>query len=1077
MPWSLPGAILDSVDYSSGLAGPRLNSFRVAAAFALTRDIPLSECLHLLTQHMVNYLDAALARIWVLSEDGHQLELRASAGLSSRLDDSDAVVRLGVGEIGQIALERKPCLSNDADFTDRDWAAQMRFTGFAGSPLLYRGRLMGVAAVFKSQPLQDSVLDALNATAESLATAIVGSRAEAGILPNVAPAEKVNQAMKRAIESMPSGILILNPAGLITEANFRAASLFGYETDELVGLPVQQLLPSSVRPGHSDADASFMSNPRAWLMGKGRDLFAVRKDHSEFSVEIGANPMEHLGELSVLCSVVDITDREWVESRLVKTVDRLTLATRAAGVGIWDYNVQEGKMEWDTEMFRLNGIKREDFSGAFDSWQAGVHADDRLRAEKEFQVALLGGKDFDTEFRVVWPDGSIHNIRALAMVKRDPEGRPLNMIGTNWDITSQKRMEQMKSEFLANMSHEIRTPMNVIIGMTGLLIDTNLSDEQADYAQTIRKGADSLLSIINGILDFSKLEAGRVLPDPEDFSIDAVTEDSVEFFSQIAVQKNLDLSCFVESDVPQWVRGDRGRLRQILTNLVGNALKFTDRGRVSLHVRRLEQEVGGNEIEFEVLDTGIGISPAVQEQLFQPFTQADGSTSRKYGGTGLGLAISRRLAEMMGGSIGIKSELGSGTSFRIRLPFENPEGPRFLEAPASYNLSGLQVLVVDDVEQNWTILEQHLKSWEMIPSIAENGLQAITRIRESVAGGRPFDLILLDCGMPGVSGIDVARIVAADPAISSIPLVMLTSYGDSAASKLVTGLGVRAYLTKPVRKEMLRNAIIKALNPLPPVRSTLDEKAAPARVPDVSNLCGRIPVLVVEDNPDNQKLAIRLLERHNLSCDVASNGMEALAKFSTKKYALIFMDCQMPVMDGFQATGAIREHERLSPQRAPIIAMTAHALPEDRQKCLAAGMDDYVSKPINEILLGAAINKWLPKIKSVPPPLVDDEVQSPQSGNKIQIRAKSGLEELIPGYLTNRRQDLVVLGEAVRQGDMGIAKTVGHGMKGSGSGYGFPVISEIGRGIEQSALAKDGEGIERQVVILEEYLERLEIVY
>lgn len=882
--------------------------------------------------------------------------------------------------------------------------------------------------------------------------------------------------MQRLIESMPSGLLIVNPDALITMANSVAAKLLGYEVAELVGQPVEKLLPLSVRPGHSEARASFMADLPARLKGLGRDLFAVRKDHSEFPAEIDLNPIEQDDELLFLCCIADITRRSLDEARLIQTVDRLTLATRAAGVGIWDYDLQENKLEWDPEMFRLYGLKKEDFSGGVEAWHAGVHPDDRLRADKELQVALLGGKDFDTEFRVVWPDGSIHIIRALALVKRDPAGLPLNMIGTNWDITSQKRMEQMKSEFLANMSHEIRTPMNVIIGMTGLLIDTNLSDEQADYAHTIRKGADSLLSIINGILDFSKLEAGRLLPDPEDFGIDSVTEDTVEFFSQMAVQKKLELSCFVESNVPQWVRGDRGRLRQILTNLVGNALKFTDRGRVSLHVRRVEEQVGGNEIEFEVLDSGIGISPAVQEQLFQPFTQADGSTSRKYGGTGLGLAISRRLAKMMGGSIGIESEMGAGSSFRLRVPFENPEGPQSLAAPASCNLSGLHVLVVDDVEQNWTILEQHLKSWEMIPSIAENGLQAITRIRESVAAARPFDLVLLDCGMPGVSGIDVARIVAADPAISSIPIVMLTSYGDSAASKSAAELGVRAYLTKPVRKEMLRNAIIKALNPLPPARSTLNEKQTTAGTPDASKLAAKTPVLVVEDNPDNQKLAIRLLERHNLSCDVASNGLEALAKFSAKKYALVFMDCQMPVMDGFQATGAIREHERLWPQRAPIIAMTAHALPEDREKCLAAGMDDYVSKPINESLLVAALNRWLPKIKIVPAPQVDDGVQSPPSGKKIQIRAKSGLEDLIPGYLTNRRQDLVVLSEAVRQGDMGIAKAVGHGMKGSGSSYGFPVISEIGRGIEQSALAKDGQGVERQLVILEEYLERLEIV-
>jgi PAS domain S-box-containing protein len=384
--------------------------------------------------------------------------------------------------------------------------------------------------------------------------------------------------------------LVVNRAGFITLANIPALKMFGYDRTELVGQSVEVLLPESARRAHPGLRPVFFADPHARAMGVGRDLFAMRRDGTDFPVEIGLNPMEMHGETSVVCSIVDISERKHGE-------------------------------------------------------------------QKVLQVA------------------------------------------------------QMKSEFLANMSHEIRTPMNVLIGMSGLLLETELTPEQADYAETIRKGAESLLAVVNGVLDFSKLESGKLEPDPEDFSLDSVAEDTVEFLAQQAAAKGLHLTCFVDSHVPSWVLGDRGRLRQILTNLIGNAIKFTDSGEVSLHVSLLEEKGAQWLVRFEVRDTGIGISPEVQSRLFQAFTQADQTTTRKHGGSGLGLAISRKLAEMMGGRIGVDSELGRGSRFWLELPYNPPRAARPHETDRATDLAGVRALIVDDVESNLTIVSQYMKSW------------------------------------------------------------------------------------------------------------------------------------------------------------------------------------------------------------------------------------------------------------------------------------------------------------------------------------------------------------------------------
>jgi PAS domain S-box-containing protein len=873
------------------------------------------------------------------------------------------------------------------------------------------------------------------------------------------------------IEATPSGVLVVDGGGRIALANAAAARIFGCTNEELAGQPLDVVFPESIRRTDPDLPVEFFDKLRAQAVDAGRDLVALRKDGSEFPVEIHLNPIETDGRTLTICSLTDLSERRRSEAVLKQSADRLMLATKAAGVGIWEYNLGTNGVVWDDQMCRLYGICPGEFEGKYEDWLTRVHPQDRQRAAVEIERAIAGEREFDTEFRVVWEDGSVHHVRALAVTQRDASGRPLQLTGTNWDLTEAKRIPQMKSEFLANMSHEIRTPMNVLIGMSGLLLDTELNDEQADYARTIRKGAESLLSIINGVLDFSKLEAGKLEPDPEDFSIDEVAEDTVGFFSLPAREKGLDLNCFIASDVPDWVYGDRNRVRQILVNLIGNAVKFTERGEVGLSISVVERSETQCVIGFEARDTGLGISRKTQAQLFQAFSQADGSTTRKYGGSGLGLAISKRLAEMLGGSIGMDSEVGKGSRFTLRLPFGHPRTAKPSESDLSGDLAGVRALVVDDLESNRKIGAQYLRSWQMTVDLAESGDQALAKVRECASLGKPYGVVVLDCGMPGLSGIDVSRSMAADPALASIPRIMLTSYADRNETKAARETGIFACLTKPVRRQQLRNAIVQALSgkPAPPL-------ARRERVAETSarpfGEWPKIRLLLVEDNADNQKLATRVLMKYGFLVDVATNGQEAINKFAERHYPLVLMDCQMPTMDGFEATKAIRIQELRFPRRTPIIAMTAHALPEDRERCLAAGMDDYVSKPFDERLLVQMLQHWL--FEADTPEGIQSE--APASA-KIAVSVPSGLEDLIPEYLANRQQDVLSLGLALESGDHAAAKFIGHGMKGSGSGYGFAAITDIGGSIERCALAKDAPGIQVQVGRLRDYLARLEVVY
>jgi two-component system, sensor histidine kinase and response regulator len=790
-------------------------------------------------------------------------------------------------------------------------------------------------------------------------------RVEAAVLERTAELDISEKKFRSLSAASPVGILQVDAAGRSVYANERWQAITGRRfadgTDQswLVslhlddGAATRQAWDHCRARGFDFAREARMATPAGvvrWVSLQAKPLFS---DAAELTGYVIVSE--------------DITERKRVEEQLVESEEQFRKAFDHAPIGMALASPAGAWIRVNRVLCEFTGYTEQELLAT--TFQAITHPDDladdmenvRKMLADEIRFYRIEKRYFHKQGHTVWVMLNISLIR-------DAQGDPLHFIAEIEDITQRKTVERelqwardaalesarLKSEFLANMSHEIRTPMNGIIGMTRLALDTDLDPEQRDYLETAMTSAHSLLTIINDILDFSKIEAGKLDIDCTDFSLRECIVNTIKPFVVQAHAKHLEVNLDIAADVPDALAGDPIRVGQIIANLASNAIKFTEAGEVTLQVKARQRTPQDICMHFVFSDTGIGIRPEVQQIIFMSFTQADGSTTRKYGGTGLGLAISASLVKLMGGEIWVESHPGEGSEFHFTLNFGIVASEIAQTTPAlPASLLGRRVLVVDDNATNRRILAHMLADWGMKPAMAEDGQAALRMMQEALATGDPFSLIMVDSRMPGMDGFAVSEQIRKIPAFEEAMMMMLTSAQQNDDISRCKQLGIGAYIVKPIIESALLEAVLKTLGRRPAFNREMVRATDGQESPNLR----RMRVLLVEDNLINQKVATRLLEKRGCAVELAATGKEALAALARQSFDIILMDVQMPDMNGFEATRAIREREKSTGSHVPIVAMTAHVMKGDKERCLETGMDGYVSKPIRPEELFSTINE------------------------------------------------------------------------------------------------------------------------
>ncbi|MDB5296013.1 MAG: hybrid sensor histidine kinase/response regulator [Phycisphaerales bacterium] len=941
-------------------------------------------------------------------------------------------------------------------------------------------------------------------------------------------AEKLSLVASRT----DNAVIITDARGHIEWVNEGFRRVSGYTLAEVAGRK-----PGSFLQG-PETSAETVAHMRAHLArGEGftAEVMNYGKDGRKYWLAVEVQPIHDAdGTLRQFMAVeTDVTERKRMEAEVRESRERFELAVRGANDGLWDLDVTTGRAYFSPRWFGQLGYGEGELPGHLSTLEQLVHPDDLDRVSRAVADAQAGGTpDFAAEFRMRHKDGSHRWILSRGVTVRDPAGRAVRMAGCHTDVTERRRAAEAlvrardeaeaasraKSEFLANMSHEIRTPLNGVIGMAELLVRRGgLGEQQRRHAQVIKSSADALLALINDVLDFSKIEAGKLELSCVDFDLRQVVEDVVEMLAPKASAKGLEFACDLHPGVARRLHGDPDRIRQILINLANNAIKFTDRGEVVIRVQPADDvgsapgervgTGGGLALKFSVRDTGVGIPADRVQRLFKSFSQVDSSTTRKYGGTGLGLAIAKQLAELMGGRVGVESEVGRGSTFwftaRLRPPAEGE--PARPPAPTAPTLRGLRVLAVDDHAAYREILREQLSEWGFEVDVAAGGAEALRLLAAAAAGGRPYRVAVVDLVMPGMGGDAVAHAVRSDPQLAGrTTLLMLTSMDNPYDPAEMRQAGFAACLAKPVRQSQLFDAIVEAVavgataggpgstggrpatggfSSSSGVGASPSGDAATSQVRSLSGL----RVLLAEDNEVNQEVARELLADAGCSVDVVPNGLLAVRAVvesaGRRPYDVVLMDCQMPEMDGFGATLQIRQMEvAAGGPRLPIVALTANAFEGDRQRCLAAGMDAFVTKPVDPEALVETIRSVARAAPAAgateTPSTAATAVDAVQAGPRVEARAEADDKKVRPpidaGSLLNRcqgksslaerllgkfEQQLAAQVDALRQSldrqDREVLTRVAHTVKGTAANMSAEPLREAAAELERFGAAAE----------------------
>ncbi|HEX4075329.1 MAG TPA: response regulator, partial [Candidatus Acidoferrales bacterium] len=765
------------------------------------------------------------------------------------------------------------------------------------------------------------------------------------------------------------GNKFLKILNLVILAGLAVAYLLASRLQRLISAPILALARTaanvSAEKDYSVRAAKFGDDEVGSLVERFNDMLAqiqerdtaLQSAHDRLEIRVDERTQELLAQ---------VAEREQAEKWLAERTNFLNSLIESTPVGIVAISNEQLVQMCNPAFEQVFGYSRKEVIGLsiFD-----LICSPEINSEMEInKVRFLNGEGAHLISRRRRCDGTMVDVEVFS-VPLFSDGRVNGALLLYQDITERKRAEEAllrakdaaeaasraKSEFLANMSHEIRTPMNGIIGMTELALDTDLTAEQREYLGMVKISANSLLTVVNDILDFSKIEAGKLDLDMIDFDFQQTIGETMRALAFRAHQKGLELAWRAAAGIPDHLKGDTGRLRQILVNLVGNSVKFTEHGEIVVSIEKESEDKSGMTLHFQVRDTGIGIPRDKQQVVFDAFTQADTSASRKYGGTGLGLAITSRLVALMGGKVWLESELGRGSTFHFTCHFGFADSVPQPAAPADPDLiENVPVLVVDDNETNRRILLEMLSAWGMKPESADSGAVALAALNRALTEGRPFRLVVTDMQMPLMDGCMLTKEIRKDPRFSTLPILMLSSGAQSDEASKCRHLAISGFLMKPAQPSVLLDAILSALS-TPPLAAPTREISTPTNTAAVRP--DRLRVLLAEDNAVNQKLAVTLLQKRGHTVIPTGNGAEALAALERGNIDLVLMDVQMPVMDGFEAIRSIRATEQVSGAHIPIIALTAHAMKGDREKCIAVGADDYVSKPIRTSDLLAAIER------------------------------------------------------------------------------------------------------------------------